>query len=483
MNSGERERRLPATVLNGFSPVDEAAVDALLVREIAGSPLRFVVLDDDPTGTQTVHGVSVYTDCSPQSIKSGLEEPGKLFYLLTNSRALTAEQTQRLHRRIGEDIQRVSRELGVQCVVMSRSDSTLRGHYPLETQTLRRALEADGQALDGEVLCPFFKEGGRFTIHGVHYVLDGGWLVPAAQTEFARDRTFGYTASYLPDYIEEKTGGAFRGQDVTVIPLEMLRSCDYGAIERKLEEVSGFGKICVDGVDYCDSKVFAVALYRAMAKGKRFLFRTAAALVKVMGGIADAPLLTRREMVASETGMGGVVVVGSYTQKTTEQLEALLGMDNVADIPFHSDAVLLGDGALCREVERCVALEERAIRSGKTAVCYTSRRQLELPGDTKESALQRSVQIGGAVQRLVGQLRVGPAFVVAKGGITSSTVATQALGIRKALVLGQACPGVPVWRAGPESRFPGIPYVVFPGNVGGRDTLRQVVGSLTGTAQ
>ena len=72
-----------------------------------------------------------------------------------------------------------------------------------------------------------------------------------------------------------------------------------------------------------------------------------------------------------------------------------------------------------------------------------------------------------------------PAFLVAKGGITSSTVATHALGIRKALVLGQIQPGIPVWQADSSSKFPEIPYVVFPGNVGDRDTLRQVVEVLT----
>ena len=120
----------------------------------------------------------------------------------------------------------------------------------------------------------------------------------------------------------------------------------------------------------------------------------------------------------------------------------------------------------------------RIIRKGKTAVCFTKRRLLALDGDTQESALLRSVKISDGVQSLVAGLDVTPAFVLAKGGITSSDVGTKALRVRRARVLGQLQPGVPVWRTGPESRFPGTPYVIFPGNTGGPDTLRLAVETL-----
>ena len=97
-----------------------------------------------------------------------------------------------------------------------------------------------------------------------------------------------------------------------------------------------------------------------------------------------------------------------------------------------------------------------------------------------ESALLRSVRISEAVQSLVAGLGVTPAFVIAKGGITSSDVGTKALRVRRAEVMGQLLPGVPVWRTGQESRFPGTPYVIFPGNVGEDSSLREAVEILTG---
>ena len=469
------EKTLSAQVLTQLPPVDTAAVDALLSREIAADPTKFIVLDDDPTGVQTVHDVSVYTDWSVESICSGLSEPGKLFYILTNSRGLTAAETTAVHREIAAHITAAAERTGIRYLIISRSDSTLRGHYPLETELLRQGMEAAGRRVDGEILCPFFREGWRFTIGNVHYVRYGDQLVPAAQTEFARDATFGYTHSDLPGYIEEKTGGRYKACDVTCISLEELRAQDYDGILRKLEAVTGFGKVCVNAADECDVKVFAVALYRAMARGKTFLFRTAAGFVKVVGGITDIPLLTRRDMVTADTGTGGLVVVGSHTQKTTHQLEELLKLPCTVPIAFQSDLVLQGEAALSAEVDRCVALEEAAMEAGKVAVCFTSRKLLTVENDTRESALTRSVRISQAVQSLVGRLQVTPAFLIAKGGITSSTIGTEALGVKKARVLGQICPGIPVWQTDGASKFPQIPYVIFPGNVGDADTLRQAV--------
>lgn len=247
----------------------------------------------------------------------------------------------------------------------------------------------------------------------------------------------------------------------------------------QLLAVKGFGKVCLNAVDYCDLKVFCVALYRAMARGKRFLFRTAAGLVKVMGGITDRPLLKRRDMVVRETELGGVVVVGSHTRKTTAQLHELLKLNCVVPVEFNSNTVLDGDEAFYAEVDRCVRAEEAIIRSGKTAVCFTCRKLLTLENDTKESALVRSVKISDGVQNLVARLSVTPAFVIAKGGITSSDVGTKALAVKRANVMGQILPGIPVWQTGSESRFPHTPYVIFPGNTGGETTLREAVEILT----
>lgn len=262
------------------------------------------------------------------------------------------------------------------------------------------------------------------------------------------------------------------------ISLEDIHDMAFDKIEAQLMAVKDFNKIIVNAVDYADLKVFCVALYRAMAKGKVFMFRTAAAIVKVMGGVTDQPLLTRAQMVVKETDNGGIIVVGSHTNKTTAQVEELKKLTEIEFVEL--DATLVRDEeAFEKEVQRCLAKEEECIRAGKTVCCYTTRALITADTGDKEDELRLSVRISDAVQSLVGRLTVTPAFVIAKGGITSSDVGTKALAVKRANVLGQIRPGIPVWQTGEESKFPQTPYVIFPGNVGENTTLREAVEVLT----
>lgn len=466
---------LNAEVLQAYKPIDESVIDELLKKEIEANNKKIVVLDDDPTGVQTVHDISVYTDWSHESIRQGFEEENHLFYILTNSRGFTVEQTTQAHHEIVETVEAVAKETGKEYFFISRSDSTLRGHYPLETQLLREHYEKNTkQSIDGEILCPFFKEGGRFTIGNVHYVKYGDKLVPANETEFAKDKTFGYAAATMPEYIEEKTKGLFQAGNVTCISLEDIHNVNIDKIAQQLMEVKDFNKVVVNGIDYADIKVFCVALYRAMAKGKVFLFRTAAAIVKVMGGVSDRQLLTRAQMIVNETVNGGIVVVGSHTEKTTKQVECLKELKNIEFIELNA-ALVTDDTAFEEEIRRCLKKEEACIKAGKTVCCYTSRKLITADTGDKEDELRLSVKISDAVQSLVGRLSITPSFVIAKGGITSSDVGTKALTVKKANVLGQIRPGIPVWQTGPESKFPMTPYVIFPGNVGEDTTLKEAV--------
>ena len=82
---------------------------------------------------------------------------------------------------------------------------------------------------------------------------------------------------------------------------------------------------------------------------------------------------------------------------------------------------------------------------------------------------------------MVRRLATRPRYLVAKGGITSYDIATRALGVKRAMCIGQILPGVPVWELGESSRFPGLKFVAFPGNLGDPDWLSEVVLKLRGT--
>ena len=457
---------------------DTDKAEVLLSQAMEGFHKKLVVLDDDPTGVQTVHDVSVYTDWEEESIRKGFEEKEAMFFILTNSRSFSVEETTKVHQDIAARVAKVARELGQDFMIISRGDSTLRGHYPLETQLLADGLtKNEGVVIDGEIICPFFPEGGRYTMDNIHYVKEQDNLVPAGMTEFARDKTFGYKSSDLTEYVEEKTEGKYHKEDCITISLDELNALDVQGIKDKLMSAQNMAKIIVNAVSYADLKVFCAALVLAMKAGKHYMARTAAAFTKVMGRISDQPLLGRAQL-EGDTKNGGIVLIGSHVKKTTDQLNCLKKLDGQADFMEFQVNTVFEENGLEKAVERTVKAAEEKILSGRTVVIYTSRQLLAPENMTPEEKLQISVKISNAVTSIIGKLSVKPKFIIAKGGITSSDVGTKALRVKKARVMGQVKKGIPVWMTGEESKFPGMPYIIFPGNVGEVSTLKEIVEKL-----
>lgn len=424
-----------------------------------------VVLDDDPTGTQTVHGIPVLTVWDIGSIVQELRAGYPAFFILTNSRAMTEPQARALNREIGTNLYEASQQAGVGVSVVSRSDSTLRGHYPTETDALAGTL---GQQFDATLIIPFFLEGGRYTLDNVHYVAEEGHLIPAARTPFARDAVFGYQSSDLRQWVEEKTDGRVRACDVISLSLDTLRLGGSEAAKECLHGLHNNTVCVVNAASYRDMEVLSLALLEAEAAGKRFLYRTAASFVRTRAGIGAADLLT-----AADLGLhkgGGLFVVGSYVPKTSSQLSALLETDiDRAEINVPR---LLNEATRQQEIRACASALHTSLEAGRDVALYTSRAPVIVPNAGDNLAIGQS--ISRALVALVKGLQCRPRYIVAKGGITASDTATGGLGIRRALVRGQMLPGVPVWEAGVESRFPGTPLIVFPGNVGDTDSLAQM---------
>ncbi|WP_129730815.1 four-carbon acid sugar kinase family protein [Ectobacillus funiculus] len=472
-------KRLVEEVFSKIPFVDTSLVNEMIEKELKNLNKKIIVLDDDPTGVQTVHGISVYTDWSLDSIEKGFQEENSMFFILTNSRGFTAAETTKAHQEIAANIVEAAKRSNREFTIISRGDSTLRGHYPLETQVLKETVEANSDMkFDGEVILPFFKEGGRFTIDNIHYVQYDEYLVPAGETEFAKDRTFGYTKSHLGEWAEEKSNGEYKAENMTYISLDSLRALDVETIEQQLLKVENFNKVIVNAVDYADVKIFTIALIRAMNKGKNFMFRSAAALTKVIGGVSDKNLLTREEIMSEDTNNGGLVIIGSHVKKTTEQFEELKNSDTVEFIEFNVHLVLEPE-KFEEELARVIAMTNKLIIEGKNVAVYTRRERLDLGEGKKEEELKLSVKISDAVTSIVKRLEVRPSYIIAKGGITSSDVGTNGLEVKRATVAGQIRPGIPVWTTGSESKFPGISYVIFPGNVGTKTDLREVVEMLS----
>lgn len=467
-------------LLNAIPKADSDRIQSAYEQALNHFHHKVIVLDDDPTGIQTVHGVSVFTDWSEKSIEAGFLEDSRMFFILTNSRSMTEKETAVLHETIASTIVKTAERLDQDFIIVSRGDSTLRGHFPLETEILRTTIEQQSsRQFDGEILLPFFKEGGRFTIGNIHYVQEGHELIPAGDTEFALDRTFRFQSSHLGEWIEEKSNGSFTKENTTYISLEDIRALRIEQIKDQLMTVKDFQKMVVNAVDYDDVKVFVVALIDAIKAGQHFLFRSAAALTKVLGGVEDQALLARQDLIQEESTHGGLIMVGSHVKKTTEQLRALQQNKDIAFIEFDTHLVLEPE-AFQEEMDRVIQQTERLLTTGQSVAIYTRRERLDLGDDRQEEELKLSVQISDAVTSIVQRLSIRPKYLIAKGGITSSDIGTRGLSVKRATVAGQIKPGIPVWQTGEESKFPFMSYVIFPGNVGSKDTLKEAVDILEG---
>ncbi|MDD7044390.1 MAG: four-carbon acid sugar kinase family protein [Peptoniphilaceae bacterium] len=455
---------------------DKEKLQEELDIEIKKNNKKIIVLDDDPTGTQTTHDLKIYTNPSQESLENGFDDENNCFFILTNSRSFTKEKTKDYHQKIAKNIAKVSKEKDKDFILISRSDSTLRGHYPIETQVLKETIEKEsGESFDGEILIPFFKEGKRYTIDDEHYVEEAGFLKKAQDTEFAKDRTFSYKSSNLYEYIEEKTEGEYKKENIVSISLEELRNADLESIENKLLKVKNFNKVFVNAEDYWDIKVFVLALYRVLDR-KKFIFRTAASFVREVAGVKERGLLTHDELIENNQ-YGGIIAIGSHTEKTTKQLENIKEFKDIEFIEFNSD---LADNVekFNEEINNIIKKENELIKSGKSVAIYTKRKYFSKYNDTREDELIRSVRISKGLAKIVGSLEINPSFVVAKGGITSSDVATDSLNLKFANVIGQIHPGVPVWRSPKDSKYPNIPLVIFPGNVGDENSLKESIEKL-----
>ena len=477
-------------LLAGYPPVRPIPPED--IRPTADEVL--VVLDDDPTGTQPVARVPVLTRWREEDLAWALDDRAErphAVYVLTNSRSLPAAQAMARTREVDAAASAAATRSGVRPVFVSRSDSTLRGHFPAETDALVAGLAEQGAAVDGVLMVPAFPDAGRVTIGGVHYLRQpaadpqtGPLLVPVNDTEFARDATFGYGTADLPGYVQEKTAGRIRAEQVLRVDLRVLRS-GTEAVREVLAAVTGGTVVVADAVAEDDLRALALGLAAAEAHGRRFVYRVGPSFVRARIGQAQPQPLTTAALRAARamgtTGVppaaGGLVVVGSHVDLTTRQLAHLQATrPDLPAIEIEAPAVLSEDS----RAEHLQAVVQRVLTglAAGDVLVHTSRTLVR--GRDAEDSLAQARSVSAAVVQVVRAVieQVRPAFVVAKGGITSSDVATAGLGIHRAEVLGPMLPGLVSAWAAVEGPAAGLPYVVFAGNVGAQDSLTEVVRRL-----
>lgn len=437
--------------------------------------MKTAVLDDDPTGSQAVHGVTVTTI---DGFAEVLSEPGASCFILTNTRSMPEPDAVTLTTRIATRLFELERDGGEQLDVVSRSDSTLRGHVLAEVAAIDAARRAVlGSGFDGVLLAPAYFEAGRLTSGDIHYATVGGVATPVGETEFARDASFGYRSSGLREFLAEKSGGAIEAGDVLSIGLDDIR---VGGVDRVAEILRGARDlrfVVVNATGYADLGVVVDAVRRLEAEGRRYLFRTGPSFVRALLGLAERPPLTHEELWVGDDPGRGLVVVGSHVAQTGRQLARLAERVPLRHLELDVPALLADEGGgylarLSDELRQALASDD---------VLLTTSRAL-VRDDDPDRSLGIAATVSAAVTALVRTaLAAHPSWVLAKGGITSHDLAVDGLGIRRATVLGQFLPGmVSALRVdqGIDDSAQGIRFVVFAGNVGGDDALADVVETL-----
>lgn len=436
-------------------------------EEFLKSEKTVVVFDDDPTGTQTCHDVTVLTVWSVSLLVKELKKRPSILFILTNSRSLSQQHAIALNVEIGKNLREAVALSGRNIVPISRSDSTLRGHFPAEVTAIANALQLQDAIW---ILIPAFIEGGRFTIDDVHYIVEHGDLVPVSDTPFAKDSVFGYANANLKKWVEEKSGGAISATRVISCSLNDIRLGGPDIVAEKLIASPEGSVVIANAVSHKDLEVLARAILKAEEKGKRFLYRSSATFVSIRAGIAPGKVIERLPKDIHATN-GSLAVVGSYVPKTTIQLGQLLRQKKHETIEINVTS-LFADSGMGVIPNNLAAQTDQWLKEGKDVIIYTSRKLRE--GVDSESNLKIHGTVSKFLVDIVRNLSVRPSFMIAKGGITSSDLASKGLSAESALIVGQAIPGVPVWQLDQRSKFPELVYVVFPGNVGDEMALVNV---------
>lgn len=444
------------------------------------APERFVVLDDDPTGTQAVAGVRVLTRWTAARVSALLGTEPHAVHLLTNSRALPGPAAEIVTAA-------AAAAAPPDATIVLRGDSTLRGHLLEEYRAVtgvrdsgderfRAGREGRGPAAPPPVLVlvPALPAAGRVTVDGVHWLLaPDGTRTALSDTEYARDRDFAYSSSRLLEWAQERSGGILAESDGIELPLSELRRRGAEAMSGAIAAAARSGRpaVCApDAETLSDLRLIGTGVREAHERGVPLLVRCAPTFAGVLCGT-----LAPAEVVLPASGDRGVLIIcGSYVSGTTAQLVNLRETLGITAVEPEAEA-LAGDTATAgSEVARVVAEAERRLAATGVALVATPRERSAALTD-----LDSGARIAAGLAAIVRAVEPAPEVVLAKGGITSQIVLTDGLGADEALVEGPVAPGVALWRvrdvAGRARRL-----LVFPGNVGGPAALSDVVGSMLG---
>lgn len=431
-----------------------------------------IVIDDDPTGNQTVYDIPLLTTWDVDTLTEEFKKETPTFFLLTNSRSLSEKASTALYTQISKNILNAAKATSRNFTVISRSDSTLRGHFS-EIDVIKSTLKLNDAIT---VFIPVMFEGGRVTVNDTHYISNANLLTPVNETPFSQDHTFGYKNANLKAWIEEKTQGNIKAKGVQAVDLSSIRQLDVETLSAQIKNIDSGSYCIINALNYNDLDKVTNALLLSEKLGKKIIYRTSSSFVPSYIGLKPKAVLEPKDIVDSNNNNGGLTIVGSYVPKSSTQLNYALEHftdDTIIEVDV---AKVLGEQSKAYLEGLSLAIDNN-ISKGKDSIVFTSRKLIT--GKDSNSNINIASKVSHALVTLVQNLQTRPKYLLAKGGITSNDLAIRGLGMKRSKVLGQIEAGIPVWEMGEETKFTNLLYIVFPGNVGNAYSLLNIIQKLS----
>ncbi len=75
--------------------------------------MKIIIFDDDPTGSQTVHGCPLLLKWDKKTLTKGIKNPSPLMFLLINTRSLLPQMAAKRIREVCINLKEVIKESGI----------------------------------------------------------------------------------------------------------------------------------------------------------------------------------------------------------------------------------------------------------------------------------------------------------------------------------------------------------------------------------
>ena len=442
--------------------------------------MKIIVIDDDPTGSQTVNDCLLLLRWDYKTLLEGFKSKSKLFFILANTRALSEEDVQKRLKEICNSINYIIKNEGYEneeIIFVSRGDSTLRGHNFLEPNLINTLLGP----FDATFHIPAFLEGNRITMFGKHFVEN----IPAHQTVYAKDKIFGYETNNIGELLCMKSHSKLNLCEIKNLifsDIEKLDLKNSNKVFQFLSNLNNNNQVIVVIKNYYHLEKFCSAILKLIPE-KRFLFRTAASFISTISNSkqikkGNSYFSNLRRKNDKNEFSPGLFIIGSHIELSTIQLSYLLESQSVKQVElnvtnFYNIFKLKDNKKQLLQFKKELLSQIKFYLNKKiTPIFSTSRKFIVLNDNDNQSTFQYALAI--FIAELVKELRNDLSYIISKGGITTNTILSNGLDSNYVYLEGQIFPGISIVTAKLENCEKPLPVITFPGNIGDKDTLVKI---------